>query len=500
MKLEENIINEKNISKYKLKFKNKTVGLCHGAFDILHVGHTNHFKEAKKICDILLVSITSDSFIKKGPLQPFFRSEERAKFLLSIKYVDYIYISNSETGEEAINLLKPKYYIKGIDYINQKNDKNLIKEKKACKKNNAKIFYTKTYKYSSTKILNNYFGKTTKETLELLKKINKKYSIENISKIIDSINNKKFVLTGEPILDIYKYIDVIGTATKSPIITSDFINEEFHAGGTIAAANMMSNFSKKVFYLLPIKKNNNNKLILSKISKKLKIVLSDINFETPIKTRFVTKVRNNKIFQVNNIKEFKASTRLYKKFINKIQLYMKDYPVFLLDFGLGLITDETSKKHIKGKNLYLNVQSNSNNYGFNLFEKYKKFSYLSINLREFQLNFKKKITSFNEIRNLIIKKRLSPMSVTLGYKGSLFINKKNKLFYCPNFYKNPIDTTGCGDAYFIMTSFLIDLGFDDEIVPFLGNIYAGLHSKNFGNSKFPDKKDMLKALESILNI
>ena len=151
-------------------------------------------------------------------------------------------------------------------------------------------------------------------------------------------------------------------------------------------------------------------------------------------------------------------------------------------------------KNILKNNLYLNVQSNSNNYGFNLFDKYKKFSYLSINLKEFQLNFKKKITSFNEIKNLIIKKRLSPMSVTLGHRGSLFVNKKNKLFYCPNFYQNPTDTTGCGDAYFIMTSFLVNLGFDDEIVPFLGNIYAGLHSKNFGNSKVPDKKELLKAV------
>lgn len=500
MNLKDNIINEKNINDYRLKFKNQTVGLCHGAFDILHLGHTNHFREAKKICDILLVSITSDSFIKKGPLQPFFKSDERAQFLLSIKYVDYVYISNSETGEEAINLLKPKFYIKGIDYINQKNDKNLIKEKKACKKNNTKLFFTKTNKYSSTRILNNHFGKITEDTFELLKKINKKYSIKNISDLINSINDKKFVLTGEPILDIYKYIDVIGTATKSPIITSDFINEEIHAGGTIAAANMMSNFSKKVFYLLPMEKKIINKNFLSKINKNLNIVSSNINFDIPIKTRFVTKVRNNKIFQVNNLKEFKPNPKFYKKFINKIQLYLKDHPVFLLDFGLGLITDETSKNYIKGKNLYLNVQSNSNNYGFNLFEKYKNFSYLSINLKEFQLNFKKKITSFNEIRNLIIKKKLSPMSVTLGHKGSLFVNKKNKLFYCPNFYKKPIDTTGCGDAYFIMTSFLVNLGFDDELVPFLGNIYAGLHSKNFGNSKFPDKKDLLKSVESILNI
>ena len=500
MNLKKNILNDENIDYFRSKFKSQTISLCHGAFDILHFGHADHFREAKKTCDILLVSITSDNFIKKGPLQPFFKAHERAKFLLSMRCVDYVYISNSATGEEAINLFKPKFYVKGIDYINHKNDKNLIKEKKACKKNNTKLFFTKTNKYSSTKILNNYFSETSKESNGLLRRINNKYSLKFIFKTINAIENKKFILTGEPILDIYKYIDVIGTATKSPIITSDFINEEVHAGGTIAAGNMMSNFSKKILYLLPTEKKTINPKILSKISKNLNIVSSNINFETPIKTRFVTKVRNNKIFQVNNLKEFNPNTKLYKNFINKIQSFMKSYPVFLLDFGLGLITDNISKKYLKGKNLYLNVQSNSNNYGFNLFDKYKKFSYLSINLKEFQLNFKKKIISYNEIHNLIIKNKLSPMSVTLGHKGSLFINKKNKLFYCPNFYKNPTDTTGCGDAYFIMTSFLVSLGFDDEIVPFIGNIYAGLHSKNFGNSKFPDKKHLLKAIESILNI
>jgi cytidyltransferase-like protein len=495
-----NIINHENIDSFRSILKNKKVGLCHGAFDILHFGHADHFKEAKKICDILLVSVTTDKFIKKGPLQPFFNIQQRVKFLLSIRYVDYVYISNSLTGEEAINLFKPNFYIKGIDYLNQKNDKNLIKEKKICKKNSTKLFFTKTNKHSSTKILNNHFHENSKETDELLKKINNKYSIKQISKIIEKIENKKIILTGEPILDIYKYIDVIGTATKSPIITSDFISEEIHAGGTIAAGNMMTKFSKKIFYLIPIEKKNVNSKISSKINNNMNIIPFNIKFQTPIKTRFVTKVRNNKIFQVNNLKEFNTKTKLYKNYIKKIQSYLKNYPVFLLDFGLGLITKETSERYIKGKNLYLNVQSNSNNYGFNLFDKYKNFSYLSINLREFELSFKKKIISYNEIKNLIVKKKLSPMSVTLGHKGSLFINKKNKLFYCPNFYENPVDTTGCGDAYFIMTSFLISLGIDDELVPFIGNIYAGLHSKNFGNSKFPDKKDLLKSIESILNI
>ena len=52
----------------------------------------------------------------------------KAKFLSSIKYVDYVYISNSETGEEALNLLNQIFTLKAL-IILIKNDKNLVKEK-----------------------------------------------------------------------------------------------------------------------------------------------------------------------------------------------------------------------------------------------------------------------------------------------------------------------------------------------------------------------------------
>ena len=32
----------------KLKREKKTIGLCHGVFDVLHFGHILHFKAAKK--------------------------------------------------------------------------------------------------------------------------------------------------------------------------------------------------------------------------------------------------------------------------------------------------------------------------------------------------------------------------------------------------------------------------------------------------------------------
>ncbi|MBW2993636.1 adenylyltransferase/cytidyltransferase family protein, partial [Candidatus Woesearchaeota archaeon] len=42
----------------EIKSAGKTIGLCHGGFDLLHPGHVKHFESAKKLCDILVISIT----------------------------------------------------------------------------------------------------------------------------------------------------------------------------------------------------------------------------------------------------------------------------------------------------------------------------------------------------------------------------------------------------------------------------------------------------------
>ena len=52
MNLNKKIININNlVKKIKNFYKNKKIGLCHGVFDLLHLGHIKHFEEAKKNCD-----------------------------------------------------------------------------------------------------------------------------------------------------------------------------------------------------------------------------------------------------------------------------------------------------------------------------------------------------------------------------------------------------------------------------------------------------------------
>ena len=133
---------KKRIKREKLK-KNKIV-LCHGVFDLIHIGHIKHFKEAKKNGDFLIVSITADKYVNKGSGRPIFNQFLRAEFLSSLSSIDAVYINENQTSEKIISIIKPDIYFKGPDYKNNQNDKtkNIYKEVALTKKFGGKVVYS----------------------------------------------------------------------------------------------------------------------------------------------------------------------------------------------------------------------------------------------------------------------------------------------------------------------------------------------------------------------
>ena len=102
--------------------RHKKIVLCHGVFDLLHIGHIKYFETAKTAGDILIVTVTPDRYVNKGPNRPAFPEQLRCEAIAALAVVDYVALNEWSTAVETIRLLKPDIYAKGSEYKKSEND------------------------------------------------------------------------------------------------------------------------------------------------------------------------------------------------------------------------------------------------------------------------------------------------------------------------------------------------------------------------------------------
>src|SRR5262249_42163653 len=97
----------------KLRQKGLRIVQCHGVFDLLHIGHIRHFEQAKKLGDILVVTLTPDRFVNKGAGRPAFPENLRAEVIASLDCVNYVAVNHWPSAVETIKMLQPDIFAKG---------------------------------------------------------------------------------------------------------------------------------------------------------------------------------------------------------------------------------------------------------------------------------------------------------------------------------------------------------------------------------------------------
>lgn len=143
-----------------LKEAHKKIVLCHGCFDLMHPGHIKHFQAAKKMGDLLVVTVTPDKFVNKGPGRPVFDENLRAESIAALECVDYVAINLWPDPVETIKALRPDIYVKGQEYdMDEAKKKELEKDRRAVEEVNGKMAFTHEQVHSSTLLLNKYYKK-----------------------------------------------------------------------------------------------------------------------------------------------------------------------------------------------------------------------------------------------------------------------------------------------------------------------------------------------------
>lgn len=448
----------------------KTV-LCVGCWDVLHPGHLAHLKAAKKFGERLVVGVTSDRWISKGPGRPAFSAGQRAEMLRALGIVDDVVIYDSPTAVPLIEQVRPDVYVKGPDYKDLDKDLTggIYEEKAAVEAYGGKIVFTEEETFSSSTIINRFFQGWTEEQKAKIAHVKNIGGVEACEQAIGRLEKLNVLVVGEPIIDIYRFCRPEGISSKSPTISARFEYEEHYQGGSIAIANHLEDFCE---------------------------VIADRNTgNAPTKIRYVSTDKSQRVFEVTHINEDAWDHDL----IADCVLKNKPDVVVAADFGHGLFEGKVLKAMEEMTCFVgLNVQTNSSNYGFNLYPKHKRWDYLCLDTREIKLALHDRFSSTSELFNQV--REMHPMGqigMTLGSNGSLLAHGTEH-YRCPSFTDNVVDAIGAGDAMFAITSVLLATECHPELVTFIGNVFAGLKTKIVGNKSSVSKAQLLKAIKGIL--
>jgi len=497
------ILDLKGLKKIRKKFVTKKIILCHGVFDLLHVGHINYFKASKKHGDILVVSVTADKFVGKGPGRPAFSINNRLKFLHEIDCIDYLYLSNDLTSEKVIKNLKPNFYCKGKDYSNikSKGDKNLKKEIDALKSTKGKFKIIKEISFSSSKFINeNSLQNFNEECKNYIRLIRKKFSLNQIMQNFDILKKKRVLVIGETIIDKYITTEAVGKSGKEPMLVVKPIKEIKFLGGSGYIANLCSSFVKEIKVISFLgKQNTEKKFVLESLNKNIKYnFLLKKNSPTITKLRYIDDYKKTKIIGVYDLNDNLISKKEETVFYNLLKKNIKNFDLIIVaDYGHGMITENIRKLILKNKNkVFLNTQINSFNRGYHTVVKYKKINTLIINEGELRYELRDKHSKIPDLVKSLAKKiSVTNIIVTRGKLGAVLVNCiNNSVILCPAFNQNNVDTVGAGDTFFGICSLLLGSKVNGTISMLFGSLCASFSIDQQGKKTLFNDKTVKKHL------
>ncbi|MBP9841514.1 MAG: adenylyltransferase/cytidyltransferase family protein [Simkaniaceae bacterium] len=478
----------------------KSVVQCHGVFDLLHPGHIRHFKEAKKRGDVLIVTITPDRFVNKGPGRPAFTERLRLESLAALESIDYVVLNDSPTAVGAIYSVKPNIYVKGSDYKNAEDDitGKITDESEAVKAVGGAVHFTDDIVFSSSQLINQFIDPISPEIDEFMSQLKKEYSVSQLLDAIEGLSSLKVGVIGDAIIDEYQYVEPLGQSGKGLHMAAVCKEEEIFLGGALIVARHLAAFTPQVTLFTAIGFDCPYRPIIEgELDSTIKRYFVETTLpQTLVKKRYVLRdgLYLSKLFETYSSNEPLLNTQVKRDLLSEIKDRVTDFDLLLVaDFGNGLICPHMAEEISQMETfLSLNTQINSGNRGYHVITRYSRADFISLNEPEIRLAAHDKLHPIeNIIKNIHHKLKHPKIAVTHGVKGVTGFDgsRMNKV---PAFASRAVDRVGAGDTFFALASLCAAKGYPLHLASFIGSLAAALDVQIVGNREAIDKVSLCK--------
>jgi len=485
----------------------RRVVLCHGVFDLVHMGHVRHLEAARQEGDVLMVTVTADRFVNKGPGRPIFGQKVRAEMLAALEYVDYVGINEEPDAESLLDTIRPDVYVKGSDYENPEDDitGKIASERDAVERHGGRLVFTHDITFSSSSLINRYLDVYDPPLRDFLDGLRANGGPDRVRALIERVSGMTVAIVGEAIIDEYQYVGTLGKSAKEHIIATLYQATETFAGGVCAAANHAAAFCAHVDLVTCLARDcPYEDMIRRNLKPNVRLHVVRIGDRpTTRKLRFIDQGGYmRKLFEVY----FMDDRPLAKDDRAALAAVVADKArqadlVIVNDFGHGMIGPEVvGAVRACARFVAVNAQTNAGNQGYNLVTKYRNADYICIDAPEARLATGDKYSDIEQVVGDVLPRvaECEKVIVTHGSNGSYTFSPDEGITRIPAFTKTVVDTVGAGDAFFAVTAPLVAAGGRMSDVGFVGNAAGAIKVGIVGHRQSVEKVALMKFVNTLL--
>ena len=414
------------------------VVLCHGVFDVIHPGHLRHLREAKELGNLLVVGITADRYVQKGPGRPVFTESERADHLAALEMVDYVVIdADPSMGLSCVRTLRPAFFVKGADHAVT----GIPGMAEAAADAGSRIVFTTSALDSTSRVSTRAFRTYSDSTEAWLDKFRERHRPQEVDDALDAISGLRVLVVGDGAApDTFTFVDLLSKVPGDAQIAGKIVRKVKSAGAVEAITSHLEGFASEVMKMTQ-RNLNGSDAFLADQECYAGLLLTVYKPAEPF-------------FEPGEEDEI----------IRDLRLELQDADVaVVVDYG-DFVTPRI-RSVLEGEHpavLAATVKAFFYNYGFNVASKYERMDYLCLTQLE------------EELARAHAHHRFPPgdLMVTMGNEGSV-LHKEGERYFTPSLAVDVVDTIGAGDAMLALTALLTRRA-HPELVGFLGSCAAAL--------------------------
>jgi rfaE bifunctional protein kinase chain/domain/rfaE bifunctional protein nucleotidyltransferase chain/domain len=472
--------------------RGKTVVHCHGCFDVVHPGHIRYLKFAKDLGDVLVVSISADEVVGKGPDRPYITESLRAENVAALECVDYVCIDRNESAVPILERLRPDIYVKGKEYETS-SDRRFTRERGVVESYGGRVVFSSgDVIYSSTYILGQ-FSDRFRIKQERLVAFCRAHGIDapGIAALQHDWTRRKVLVVGDPILDHYVHCDLVGVASENPILSVTPIHEDWYVGASGLIAAQLAELGASATLLTCL----GDDAAAYRYRESLRhagvelVDLRDDDRPVAIKTRYL--VDERKVFKVDTMRHRPISARAGEAIAGAIAELLPAHDALIAtDFGFGLFGQAVCEavsaipKRL-AKPYYLDV---SHTRQANIL-RFSGPRLATPTEHELRFAFADNEAGLSNLAARFFDETGAELlMLTMGKRGVLLFHRpahkgdRLRTEFLPAFEDNALDPVGAGDVYLVGAALSDLAGASAAAAAYVGSALAALHVASLGNA------------------